>query len=85
MQALKGIDWRYRVVRSSAHRSDGAGKSTFINLHAGYAAKDVGDGLDLGRDIDARPRDARAAIGVLPQEIAANRLSARESMEVEAA
>jgi ABC-2 type transport system ATP-binding protein len=38
-----------------------------------------------GRDIDERPRDARAAIGVVPQEIAADPFfTPRESLEVQA-
>ena len=38
-----------------------------------------------GRDIDERPRDARAAIGVVPQEIAADVFfTPRESLEVQA-
>jgi ABC-2 type transport system ATP-binding protein len=38
-----------------------------------------------GRDIDQRPRDARAAIGVVPQELAADVFfTPRESLEVQA-
>jgi ABC-2 type transport system ATP-binding protein len=38
-----------------------------------------------GRDIDTRPRDAKAAIGVVPQEIAADVFfTPRESLEVQA-
>src|SRR5262249_47860078 len=51
---------------------NGAGKSTFINILAGIVRKTEGQVSIWGRDIDHEPRNARAAIGVVPQEIAAD-------------
>ncbi len=86
MHALKGID--LKVPRGSIFGllgPNGAGKSTFINVLAGMAQKTEGRVRIWGRDIDERPRDARAAIGVVPQEIAADVFfTPRESLEVQA-
>jgi ABC-2 type transport system ATP-binding protein len=48
---------------------NGAGKSTFINILAGLVNKTSGKASIWGFDIDANPRNARASIGVVPQEI----------------
>lgn len=64
---------------------NGAGKSTFINILAGLTQKSAGSVSIWGRDIDTRSRDARAAIGVVPQELAADVFfTPRESLEVQA-
>ena len=63
MQALRGID--LVIPRGSIFGllgPNGAGKSTFINILAGLCKKTSGEVLIWGRDIDQRPRDARAAI-----------------------
>ncbi|OYW30312.1 MAG: multidrug ABC transporter ATP-binding protein [Caulobacter sp. 12-67-6] len=70
-RALNGID--LKVPRGSIFGllgPNGAGKSTFINILAGLTRKTSGTVRIWGRDIDQRPRDARAAIGVVPQELA---------------
>jgi ABC-2 type transport system ATP-binding protein len=86
MRALKGVD--LAVPRGSIFGllgPNGAGKSTFINILAGMTRKTAGQVSIWGRDIDARGRDARAAIGVVPQEIAADVFfTPRESLEVQA-
>ena len=86
MAALKGID--LTIPRGSIFGllgPNGAGKSTFINILAGLSLKTEGTVRIWGRDIDERPRDARAAIGVVPQEIAADVFfTPRESLEVQA-
>lgn len=86
MKALKGVD--LLVPRGSVFGllgPNGAGKSTFINIMAGLVRKTSGTVKIWGRDIDERPRDARAAIGVVPQEIAADPFfTPRESLEVQA-
>jgi ABC-2 type transport system ATP-binding protein len=86
VQALKGVD--LFIPRGSIFGllgPNGAGKSTFINILAGLTKKSAGEVAVWGRDIDARPRDARAAIGVVPQEIAADPFfTPRESLEVQA-
>ena len=69
-QALKGVD--LTVPRGSFFAllgPNGAGKSTFINILAGLVMKTSGSAAIWGRDIDSHPRQARAAIGVVPQEL----------------
>jgi ABC-2 type transport system ATP-binding protein len=86
MHALKGID--LSVPRGSIFGllgPNGAGKSTFINILAGLTRKTSGTVRIWGRDIDERPRDARAAIGVVPQEIAVDPFfTPKEALEVTA-
>lgn len=48
---------------------NGAGKSTIINIMAGLVMKTSGHVQIWDEDIDQRPRDARSAIGIVPQEI----------------
>ena len=48
---------------------NGAGKSTIINIMAGLVIKSSGNVKIWDRDIDANPRNARSAIGIVPQEI----------------
>src|SRR5689334_8542336 len=48
---------------------NGAGKSTIINILAGLVTKTSGTACLWGIDIDSEPRQARAAIGVVPQEL----------------
>ncbi len=48
---------------------NGAGKSTLINILAGLVNKTGGRAAIWGYDIDRNPRQARAAIGVVPQEL----------------
>jgi ABC-2 type transport system ATP-binding protein len=48
---------------------NGAGKSTFINILAGLVIKSAGSVRIWGFDQDVNPRQSRAAIGVVPQEL----------------
>ena len=85
-QALKGVDLQVR--RGSMFGllgPNGAGKSTLINILSGLTRKSGGTACIWGRDIDERPRDARAALGVVPQELAADVFfTPKEALEVQA-
>ncbi|WP_097063405.1 ABC transporter ATP-binding protein [Sphingomonas guangdongensis] len=48
---------------------NGAGKSTLINILAGLVNKTSGTASIWGFDIDAHPRNAKASIGIVNQEI----------------
>ncbi|HEX8644425.1 MAG TPA: ABC transporter ATP-binding protein [Allosphingosinicella sp.] len=48
---------------------NGAGKSTLINILAGLVGKSGGEAAIWGFDIDRHPRNAKASIGIVPQEI----------------
>ena len=84
--ALRGVD--LVIPRGSMFGllgPNGAGKSTLINILAGVVNKTGGTAAIWGRDIDKQPRDARAALGVVPQEIVADVFfTPREALEVQA-
>jgi len=48
---------------------NGAGKSTFINILGGSVIKSEGSVNVWGFDLDKNPRQVRASIGIVPQEI----------------
>jgi len=48
---------------------NGAGKSTLINILAGLVVKSAGEVMIWGFDQDVNPRQSRASIGVMPQEL----------------
>jgi len=48
---------------------NGAGKSTIINIMAGLVTKSSGSVNIWGFDIDENPRNAKASIGIVPQEV----------------
>jgi ABC-2 type transport system ATP-binding protein len=48
---------------------NGAGKSTLINILSGMVQKTGGSARVWGFDIDEHPRNAKASIGIVPQEI----------------
>jgi ABC-2 type transport system ATP-binding protein len=69
--ALAGID--LEIPRGSIFGllgPNGAGKSTLINILAGLVVKTAGTVRIWDIDLDAEPRQSRAAIGIVPQEIA---------------
>jgi len=68
--ALHGID--LDIPRGSMFGllgPNGAGKSTTINILAGLVNKTGGSARIWGFDIDVNPRNAKASIGIVPQEI----------------
>jgi ABC-2 type transport system ATP-binding protein len=68
--ALHGVD--LNIPRGSIYGllgPNGAGKSTLINIMAGLVVKTSGTVKIWDRDIDVEPENARAAIGIVPQEI----------------
>ena len=48
---------------------NGAGKTTFLNILAGTVIKSKGSVNVWGFDLDKNPRQVRASIGIVPQEI----------------
>ncbi|WP_037314367.1 ABC transporter ATP-binding protein [Ruegeria halocynthiae] len=84
--ALNGID--LTVPRGSVFGllgPNGAGKSTLINILAGLVVKSAGDVSIWGFDQDQNPRQSRAAIGVMPQELNLDPFfSPRGALEVQA-
>ncbi|MEM6851023.1 MAG: ABC transporter ATP-binding protein [Pseudomonadota bacterium] len=85
-EALKGVD--LTVARGSIFGllgPNGAGKSTFINILAGLVNKSGGEARIWGFDIDKNPRQARASIGVVPQEISVDVFfTPKEALELQA-
>ena len=68
--ALKGVD--LNIPAGSIFGllgPNGAGKSTMINIMAGLANKSAGRVQIWGWDQDVNPRQSRASIGVMPQEL----------------
>ena len=69
-EALKGVD--LDIPRGSVFGllgPNGAGKSTMINILAGLVVKTEGQVNIWGFDQDVNPRQSRASIGVMPQEL----------------
>lgn len=69
-EALKGVD--LTIPAGSIFGllgPNGAGKSTTINILAGLVRKTAGKVTIWGFDQDVNPRQSRAAIGVMPQEL----------------
>jgi len=84
--ALKGID--LTIPAGSIFGllgPNGAGKSTLINILAGLVNKTAGKVRIWGFDQDVNPRQSRAAIGVMPQELNLDPFfSPRGALEVQA-
>lgn len=64
---------------------NGAGKSTLINILAGLVNKTDGKVSIWGFDIDAHPRNAKASIGIVNQEIIFDPFfTPKETLEIQA-
>ena len=48
---------------------NGAGKTTFLNILGGTVIKTKGKLVVWGFDLDKNPRQVRASIGIVPQEV----------------
>ncbi|MDO5622112.1 MAG: ABC transporter ATP-binding protein [Paracoccus sp. (in: a-proteobacteria)] len=85
-EALKGLD--LSIPAGSIFGllgPNGAGKSTTINILAGLVRKTAGRVVIWGFDQDVNPRQSRAAIGVMPQELNIDPFfTPRASLEVQA-
>jgi len=85
-QALKDVD--LTVPRGSFFAllgPNGAGKSTLINIMAGLVMKTAGSVKIWDADLDAAERQARLAIGIVPQELNLDPFfTPRELLEVQA-
>ncbi|MBU3077092.1 ABC transporter ATP-binding protein [Sphingomonas quercus] len=69
-EALRGVS--FDVPRGQIFGllgPNGAGKSTLINILSGMVNKSGGTARVWGFDIDEHPRNAKASIGIVPQEI----------------
>jgi ABC-2 type transport system ATP-binding protein len=64
---------------------NGAGKSTLINILAGLVNKSGGSVTIWGFDIEKHPRNAKASIGIVPQELVFDPFfTPRETLEIQA-
>lgn len=85
-EALRGVD--LNIPTGSIFGllgPNGAGKSTLINILAGLVLKTSGKVSIWGFDQDVNPRQSRASIGVMPQELNLDPFfSPREALNVQA-
>ena len=64
---------------------NGAGKTTFINILGGTVIKTSGEVNVWGFDLDKQPRQIRASVGIVPQEVNLDPFfSPRKSLELQA-
>jgi len=80
--AVKGVNIEIQAGEIfSLLGPNGAGKTTAISMISGLLKPTQGDATILGHSITQEPLDAKAALGVVPQEIALyDDLSARENL-----
>jgi len=85
VEALKGVDLTInRGEFFGLLGPNGAGKSTLINIIAGLANADSGSVSVLGHDVVADYRQARHALGVVPQELVFDAFfSVREVLQIQ--
>jgi len=85
LKALKGVDLTInRGEFFGLLGPNGAGKSTLINIIAGLANADSGSVSVLGHDVVGDYRQARHALGVVPQELVFDAFfSVREVLQIQ--
>ena len=70
IQALKSLNLKVKEGEIFGLLGpNGAGKSTFINILGGSVIKSEGTVNVWGFDLDKNPRQVRASIGIVPQEV----------------
>src|SRR5881394_3349767 len=85
LQALSGIDLEIRQGEFFGLLGpNGAGKTTLISVLAGLTRADGGSARVLGHDVVADYRNARRALGVVPQELVFDPFfSVRETLRIQ--
>jgi ABC-2 type transport system ATP-binding protein len=85
-EALKGINLTIpRGCIFGLLGPNGAGKSTLINILAGLVLKTAGEAYVWGHEVAGDSRNARASIGVVPQELNLDAFfTPRELLDVQA-
>ena len=64
---------------------NGAGKTTFINILAGTTLKTSGEVNVWGFDLDKNPKQVRASVGIVPQEVSLDPFfSPKKQLELQA-
>ena len=83
LQAVQGVDFAVEQGEVlSLLGPNGAGKSTTISILSGLLAPDEGDAFIMGHSVTKEPQAAKAALGMVPQDIALYPdLSARENLD----
>ena len=85
LQALRGVD--LEVARGEFFGllgPNGAGKSTLINILAGLVRATQGSAKIMGHDVRSDYREARRALGMVPQELVYDPFfTVRETLEIQ--
>jgi len=86
VQALAGVDLTVETGEFFGLLGpNGAGKTTLISVLAGLTRPDTGTARILGHDVIADYRQARRALGVVPQELVFDPFfTVRETLEIQA-
>ena len=75
--ALNRVDLQVRLAVFLAFRAKWGGQIALINILAGTVVKTSGTAIVWSTDIDDNPRQARANIGIVPQELNVDAFSRR--------
>ena len=69
VEALKNVSLKIGNGMFGLLGPNGAGKTTFINILAGTVIKTAGQVNVWGFDLDKNPRQVRASVGIVRQEV----------------